>query len=118
MSSHTPQMSSYEDETGVKLIIIIIIIRANYLAYVVRHPLMKRHPPPLGHGWELVDGRCRPVRYTRPALPTLLPTVGPVEESEEDKSDEEDDDVHRRRMDSSESEDSECDDETESSDSD
>ena len=93
-------------------------IRANYLAYVVHHPLMKRHPPPLGHGWELVDGRCRPVRYTRPALPTLLPTVEPVEESEEDKSDEEDDDVHRRRMDSLESEDSECDDETESSDSD
>lgn len=42
-------------------------LRANYLAYLVRHP------SPLGHGWELVGGRCRPVHQTRPALPTHLP---------------------------------------------
>lgn len=27
-------------------------IRANYLGYLVRHPSLKQHPSPLGHGWE------------------------------------------------------------------
>ena len=45
-----------------------------------------------GHGWELVGGRCRPVRHTRPALPTHLPAPGPAEESEEDDSEGEDED--------------------------
>ena len=48
---------------------------ANYLAYLVRHPSLKCHPSPLGHGWELVGGRCRPVRHTRPAHPTHLPAL-------------------------------------------
>ena len=72
--------------------------------------LRKAHPSPLGHGWELVGGRCRPVRHTPPALRTHLPAPGPAEESEEDDSEEEeeegDDDVQRRREDSSESDDS------------
>ena len=73
-----------------------------------RFPLT-HHPSPLGHGWELVDGRCRPVRHTQPALPTHLPAPGPAKEREEDESEEEegDDDVQRRREDSSESDDSE-----------
>ncbi|KAJ3585747.1 hypothetical protein NHX12_014466 [Muraenolepis orangiensis] len=29
-------------------------LRANYLAYLVRHPSLKQHPSPLGHGWELI----------------------------------------------------------------
>ena len=33
---------------------------ANYLAYLVRHPSLKHHPSPVGHGWELVCGRCPP----------------------------------------------------------
>ena len=92
-------------------------IRANYLAYLVRHPFTKHHPSPLGHGWELVDGRCRPVRHTRPALPTHLPVLEPAEDSDEENSDEGDNDAQSRGMDSSESEDSESD-ETELSDSD
>ena len=35
-------------------------LRANYLAYLVRHPSLKHHPSPVGHGWELVCGRCPP----------------------------------------------------------
>ena len=50
-------------------------IRANYLTYLVLHPLLKKHPSPIGHGWELVDGNCHPVRHTRPALPAHLPTL-------------------------------------------
>jgi hypothetical protein len=87
-------------------------LRANYLAYLVRHPSLKQHPSPLGHGWEVVDGRCRPVRHTRPALPTHLPAPGPAEESESDESEDDDDcegddDVLRRRRDSLEYDDSE-----------
>ena len=63
-------------------------LRANYLAYIIRHPSLKSHPSPLGHGWELVGGRCRPVRHTRPSLPRHLPAVGPSEEIEEDDSEE------------------------------
>ena len=82
--------------------------RANYLAYLVRHPTLKGHPLPLGHGWELVGGRCRPVRHTRPALPTHLPAPGPVEEDEEvEREEDEEDDVAQRRVESSESHDSE-----------
>ena len=87
-------------------------LRANYLAYLVRHPSLKCHPSPLGHGWELVGGRCRPVRHTRPALPMHLPAPGPAAESEEDESGEEEDaddlQMERKREDSSESDDSEA----------
>ena len=46
----------------------------------------------LGHGWELASGHCRPVRHTRPALPTHLPECELSEDSEEDESDEDTDD--------------------------
>ena len=75
-------------------------LRANYLAYLVRHPSLKCHPSPLGHGWELVDGRCRSVRHTCPALPTHLPALGPGEDSDEDGEEvfeeDEDGDLQRR----------------------
>ena len=92
-------------------------IRANYLAYLVHHPSVKQHPSPLGHGWELVNGRCRPVRHTRPALPPHLPTLGSAEQSESDDSDDEQDDAQEGRRHSSESDDSEYS-ETQCSDSD
>ena len=87
-------------------------LRTNYLAYLVRHPSLKSHPSPLGHGWEMVGGCCRPVRHTRAALPMHLPAPGSGEESEEDDEEEGDHDVERR-CDLSESDDSEaefCDD--------
>ncbi|XP_028404399.1 uncharacterized protein LOC114527028 [Dendronephthya gigantea] len=51
------------------------IMRANYLSYIQRHPEEKTHPSPIGHGWELVNGRCKPVRHTQPSLPVSLPKV-------------------------------------------
>ena len=76
-------------------------LRANYLAYLARHPTLRTHPSPIGHGWELVGGRCRPIRHTHPALPTHLPAPMPSGESEsETESDgveeESDNDVSRR----------------------
>ena len=90
-------------------------LRANYLAYVVRHPSLKCHPSPLGNCWNLVGGRCRPVRHTRPALPMHLPAPGPAEVSEEDETEEDEEEGDGvQRGNSSESDDSE----TEFSDSD
>ena len=50
------------------------IKRANYLSYLQRHPEQKAHPSPIGHGWELVNGRCKPVRHTKSSLPISLPS--------------------------------------------
>ena len=57
----------------------------------MRHPSLKNHPSPSGHGRELVNGRCRPVRHTRPALPMHLPAPRPAEETDGDGSEEEED---------------------------
>ena len=40
------------------------------------HPFLKNHHSLIGHGWELVDGHCHPVRHTRPALSAHLPAPG------------------------------------------
>ena len=61
-------------------------LHANYLAYLVHHPSLKRHPSPLGHGWEVVGGHSHSICHTWPALPMHLPAPGPAEESEEDES--------------------------------
>ena len=55
------------------------IKRANYLAYIQRHPDIKRHPSPIGHGWELVNGFCKPVWHTQPALPISLSVPSQVD---------------------------------------
>ena len=74
---------------------------------------MKHHPSPLGHGWELVDGRCRPVRHTRLALATHLPAPGPTARKMRTRTrrakmlNEEGDGDVQRSGDSSESDDSE-----------
>ena len=54
-------------------------LRVNYL---VRHHSLKNHPSPLGHGWELENGRCRPVRHTRPSLPINIHAPGQADEDE------------------------------------
>ena len=83
-------------------------LRANYLAYLVHHPSLKDHPSPLGHGWELANDHCRPVRHTRPAhLPELeLSEDGEDDESDEENNVEEDNGFLWRCEDSSESSDS------------
>ena len=43
--------------------------RTNYLTYCLKHFELQTHPSPLGHGYESINGRCRPVRYRRSALP-------------------------------------------------
>ena len=42
--------------------------RANYLSYIQLHPEVYNHLSPIGYGWMLVDGRCRPIRNRLPPL--------------------------------------------------
>ena len=50
----------------------------------MRHPSLQNHSSPIGHGWELSDGHCRPIRYTIPALPANLPSEESADEMIED----------------------------------
>ena len=38
--------------------------RTNYITYCQVHFRNKDHPSPIFHGWELRNGRCRPIRHT------------------------------------------------------
>ena len=40
--------------------------RTNYITYCQLHYNLQEHPSPIGHGWELVNGKCRPVDHTLP----------------------------------------------------
>ena len=39
-----------------------ICYRANYLAYCQKNFQLSRHPSPIGNGWKIIDGKCRPLR--------------------------------------------------------
>ena len=60
--------------------------RSNYLTYCQLHYNLQEHPSPIGQGWELVNGKCRPVRHTLPPLPQQLT---PHDCSNESSSDDE-----------------------------
>ena len=60
--------------------------RSNYLTYCQLHYNLQEHPSPIGHGWELVNGKCRPVRHTLPPLPQQFT---PHDCSDESSSDDE-----------------------------
>ena len=57
--------------------------RINYLSFIQKHPIFQFHPSPLGHGWQLVDGLCLPVRYDLPALPSSIPVTLNMTDDEE-----------------------------------
>ena len=45
------------------------IERTNYIVYCQTHFCFVEHPSPIGHGWEIINGKCRPVRHTLPPFP-------------------------------------------------
>ena len=76
----------------------------------MKNPSLKHHPSSIRHGWELLNGHCRPVRHTKLALPMHLPSPNITEASENDESDDDDGkdvDTQEEIQDSSE-DDSEC----------
>ena len=66
------------------------IARANYLSYLFKHIHMKQHPSPIGKGFEQIDNKIRPLRYSKAPLPESLTVPEPdqimtsEEESESD----------------------------------
>ena len=66
------------------------ITRANFLAYIQRHPELSNrdHPSPVGYGWTLVNGRCRPVRHIQQALPPELHTPSTLQAGDGSPGDE------------------------------
>ena len=63
--------------------------RTNYIVYCQRHYGMREHPSPIGHGWTIMNGKCRPVRHTKPSLPEHLAHRHSSDESNETSSDDE-----------------------------
>ncbi|KAJ8347042.1 hypothetical protein SKAU_G00284430 [Synaphobranchus kaupii] len=61
------------------------IERANFIAYCQLHYNLFEHPSPIGHGWELVNGKCRPVRHTLPPLHQQLTLHDCPDESSDDE---------------------------------
>ncbi|KAJ8380935.1 hypothetical protein SKAU_G00017130 [Synaphobranchus kaupii] len=59
--------------------------RKNFIAYCQLHYNLFEHPSPIGHGWELVNGKCRPVRHTLPPLPQQLTLHDCPDESSDDE---------------------------------
>ena len=64
------------------------ITRANFLAYIQRHHELRDHPSPVGYGWTLVNGRCRPERHTQQALPPELHTPSTLQAGDGSSGDE------------------------------
>ena len=65
-----------------------ICLCANYLAYCQKNFHLSHQPSPIGNGWEIIDGKCHPVRNVLPALPASL--LSQSAQSDEDSSDSDD----------------------------
>ncbi|MES9880814.1 MAG: hypothetical protein ABW185_08030 [Sedimenticola sp.] len=46
--------------------------RTNYITYCQLHYNLIEHPSPIGHGWTIENGKCRPVRHRQLRLPQQL----------------------------------------------
>ena len=61
--------------------------RTNYITYCQLNYNLLEHPSPIGHGWEILNGKCRPVRHTLTPFPQQFkPRVCPDESSDESSS--------------------------------
>ena len=68
--------------------------RTNFISYCQLHFDLLEHPSPIGHGWEIINGICKPVRHSRPALPpTLKQFACPDDDSSESSSDDEETEI-------------------------
>ena len=65
--------------------------RTNYITYCQVHYSSEKHPSPIGHGWAIVNGKCRPVRHTLPLLADQLKRHCEDDGSDDDSSTDADD---------------------------
>ena len=45
--------------------------------------MLKTHPSPLGHGWDVVNGLCKPEKSSAPALPFSISAPINIQSNEE-----------------------------------
>ena len=57
------------------------------LNHVELHPEIQDHPAPIGNGWMLADGHCRPVRHSSSSLPANIIRTSSIHADETDLSD-------------------------------
>ena len=69
------------------------LLRTNYITYCQRHYDLHVHPSPISCGWEIKNGRCRPVRYISAALPDLLLEPSESYDSDNDSTDTDNEDT-------------------------
>ncbi|MCG8430912.1 MAG: hypothetical protein MJA29_07055 [Candidatus Omnitrophica bacterium] len=66
--------------------------RTNYITYCQRNYSLKEHPSPIGQGWEVINGKLKPVRYNDTALPDeLRQQESRLDNSESESSGDDDD---------------------------
>ena len=54
--------------------------RTNFISYCQLNYHLMEHPSPVGHGWDIINGKCRPVCHSCPALPPNFDQVCPQNE--------------------------------------
>lgn len=67
--------------------------RTNYITYCQIHYDLLEHPSPIGHGWEFMNGKCRPVRYTKPPLPHKLTPDHDIDDGSDESSSDDDSEI-------------------------
>ena len=50
--------------------------RTNYITYCQHHYNLLEHPSPIGHGWEIMNGKCRPACQHPSSLARAAHTLG------------------------------------------
>ena len=66
--------------------------RVNYLSYCQKHFRLAQHPSPIHHGWEIINGKYRPIRSTLPAIDCPFEPINSDDEEEEYGEDSDDSD--------------------------
>ena len=47
------------------------LMRVKYITFCLKNIDLKVHPCPLDNGWALINGKCRPIRHSHPALSSI-----------------------------------------------
>ena len=65
----------------------------NYISYCQIHYELLEHPSPIGHGWEFMRGKCRPVHYTQSPLPHQLTPREYINDSDNESSSDDENEI-------------------------
>lgn len=74
--------------------------RVNFITYCQVHFDLVEHPSPIGHGWQVLNGKCRPVRHSLPPLPIQFTPRGNADDTSDESSSDNDSDCEVGESDS------------------